>query len=79
MNQAEHLYTVDRCARNPPADGAEQYAHARRARIEATYQHGKTQAQAALQGSTNWTRIGYSAGAPWVSRQIVDIVRKSGP
>ncbi|MBZ4320322.1 hypothetical protein [Streptomyces huiliensis] len=96
MNQAEHLYTVDRFAQNPPADGVEQYAHARRAllteaevrgildhsraaQIEATYQHDKAQAQAAFQESTNWTRVGYSASAPWVSQQIVGIVGKSGP
>ncbi|WP_171166847.1 DUF6571 family protein [Streptomyces sp. I05A-00742] len=31
MNQAEHLYTVDRFAQNPPADGLADYAHSRRA------------------------------------------------
>ncbi|MEU0398139.1 DUF6571 family protein [Streptomyces sp. NPDC006208] len=31
MNQAEHLYTIDRLAQHPPADGADNYAMGRRA------------------------------------------------
>ncbi|TVL91783.1 DUF6571 family protein [Streptomyces sp. SAJ15] len=96
MNQAEHLYTLDRFAQNPSAEGVENYAHSRRAllteaevrgildhslaaQIDATYQHDKAAAEAAYKNSTDWTRVGMSAGAPAVAQGIVNIVGKSGP